>query len=64
MEKGIVYNIYTKPLTCYNMAKAKTAAESRKVEISKKTLFRHTKTKQSFAKQSKNYIKRYRGQGR
>jgi hypothetical protein len=46
------------------MAKAKVAAESRKIEIKKKTLFRHSKTKQSFAKQSKNYTKRYRGQGR
>lgn len=46
------------------MAKAKVAVESRKVEIKKKTLFRHAKTKQSFAKQSKNYVKRYKGQGR
>jgi hypothetical protein len=46
------------------MAKAKAASESRKIEIKKKILFRHSKNKQSFAKQSKNYIKRYRGQGR
>ena len=47
-------------------AKAKGGAvkESRKVEIKKKLIGRHSKTKQSFNKKSKNYIKKYRGQGR
>jgi len=46
------------------MAKAKAATESRKIEIKKKSIGRHAKNKSSFAKQSKNYEKRYRGQGR
>jgi hypothetical protein len=46
------------------MAKAKAAAESRKIEIKKKSVGRHAKNKKSFAKQSKNYQKRYVGQGR
>ena len=45
------------------MAKAK-ATESRKIEIKKKSIGRHSKTKASFSKQSKNYEKKYRGQGR
>lgn len=45
-------------------AKAKVAIESRKVETVKKSLGRHSKTKQSFSKSSKNYVKKYRGQGR
>jgi hypothetical protein len=46
------------------MAKAKATADSRKVEIKKKSIGRHAKNKSSFAKQSKNYEKKYRGQGR
>jgi hypothetical protein len=46
------------------MAKAKVTADSRKIEIKKKSIGRHSKTKASFAKQSKNYEKKYRGQGR
>lgn len=47
-------------------AKAKGGAlkESRKVEIKKKVIGRHAKTKTSFNKNSKNYVKKYKGQGR
>jgi hypothetical protein len=46
------------------MAKAKTAAESRKIGIKKKSVGCQGKNKKSFAKQSKNYQKHYVGQGR
>ena len=52
-----------KPKIKKNMAKAK-AVESRKIEIKKKNIGRHSKTKTSFNKKSKNYVKKYAGQGR
>ena len=52
-----------KPKIKKNMAKAKVV-ESRKIEIKKKNIGRHSKTKTSFNKQSKNYVKKYGGQGR
>ncbi len=46
------------------MAKAKTSSENKFVSKSGKSCDRHAKSNQSKNKNSKNYKKAYRGQGR